>query len=147
MGPGERGGIDAHDLECPGAGRGTGPGGNGIPLFAAQFQESEGRPSTLAELSEQFGFQVPGEADVMLRIMESDPRMPPFLERDPASGEILHATPEALEAYGSVSVYPTFFFVDAEGVIVSHGVNFQERAGLEAAIQKALEDGESRPTE
>jgi thiol-disulfide isomerase/thioredoxin len=235
-----------------------------IPLFAARFQESEGRPPTLAELSEQFGFQVPGQADVMLRIMESDPRMPPFLERDPASGEIvrvdteailqhprfgkqlerslagwvgrpapalelegwdgsrhslgagaggphlvyfwftgcppcvrttpilvalneeyaargfeilavnadraldlpwgdeeraayareqgitfplLHATPEALEAYGSVSVYPTFFFVDAEGVIVSHGVNFQERGGLEAAIQKALEEGGSRPTE
>jgi hypothetical protein len=37
--------------------------------------------------------------------------------------------------------------VDAEGVIVSHGVNFQERGGLEAAIRKALEEGESRPTE
>ena len=227
-----------------------------IPLFAAQFQQSQGRPPTLAELSEQFGFEVPGEADVMLRIMESDPRMPPFLVRDPTSGEIvhvdtdailqhprfgkqlersladwvgrtapalelegwdgsrhslgraagrphlvyfwfsgcppcvrttpmlvklneqyaprgfeilavnadrvlelpwgdeeraayaeekgitfplLHATPEALEAYGSVSVYPTFFFVDAEGVIVAHGVNFQEHAEVEAAILKALE--------
>jgi cytochrome c biogenesis protein CcmG/thiol:disulfide interchange protein DsbE len=227
-----------------------------IPLFAAQFQQGQGRPPTLDELSEQFGFRVPGEADVMLRIMESDPRMPPFLERDPDSGEILrvdtgailqhprfgkqlerslagwvgraapplelegwdgaplavgqgagrphliyfwfsgcppcvrstpllvelreqyaprgfeilavnadrvleipsddqeraayaeeqgirfpllHATPEALETYGSVSVFPTFFFVDAEGVIVAHGVNFQERAELEAAIEKALE--------
>jgi cytochrome c biogenesis protein CcmG/thiol:disulfide interchange protein DsbE len=227
-----------------------------IPLFVAQFQQSQDRPPTLAELSEQFGFQVPGEADVMLRIMESDPRMPPFLERDPDSGEIvrvdtdailqhprfgkqlerslagwvgksapalelegwdgshvsvgqgasrphliyfwfsgcppcvrttpllvslreqyaprgfeilavnadrvleipsddeeraayaeeqgiafplLHATPEAIESYGSVSVFPTFFFVDAEGVIVAHGVNFQERAELEAAVRKALE--------
>lgn len=227
-----------------------------IPLFAAQFQQSADRPPTLSELSEQFRFEVPGEADVMLRIMESDPRMPPFLERDPASGEIvrvdteailqhprfgkllerslagwvgrpapaleleawngerhavgggasrphlvyfwftgcppcvkttpilvelheryaargfeilgvnadrvlelpytdeqrdayarekgiafplLHATPEALEAYGAVSVYPTLFFVDATGVVVSHGVNFQERADLEAAIEKALE--------
>lgn len=227
-----------------------------IPLFAAQFQQSAGRPPSLAELSEQFRFEVPGEADVLLRIMESDPRMPPFLERDPASGEIvrvdteailahphfgkrlerslagwvgrtaptldlegwngsryglgegalkphliyfwftgcppcvrttpilvelheryaprgfevlavnadrvlelpytdeqrgayaaekgirfplLHATAEALEAYGAVSVYPTFFFVDGRGVIVSHGVNFQERAVLEAAIEKALE--------
>ena len=227
-----------------------------IPLFAAQFQQSQGRPPTLTELSEQFGFVVPGEADVMLRIMESDPRMPPFLERDPSSGEIVsvdtaailqhprfgkqlerslagwvgrtapalelegwdgsrrslgqgaasphlvyfwfsgcppcvrttpllvslheqyaprgfeiigvnadralelpwgdeerasyaeeqgitfplvHATPEALEAYGSVSVYPTLFFVDGDGVIVSQGVNFQEPAELEAAILKALE--------
>ncbi len=227
-----------------------------IPLFVAQFQQSQGRPPTLVELSEQFGFEVPGEADVLLRIMESDPRMPAFLDRDPASGEIvrvntdaivqhprfgkelerslagwvgrpapaleleawdgsrhslgeaagrphliyfwftgcppcvrttpilvtlhekyaprgfeilgvnadralelsssdeervayaeeqginfplLHATPEALEAYGSVSVYPTLFFVDAEGVIVSHGVNYQEPAEIEAAIRKALE--------
>lgn len=227
-----------------------------IPLFAAQFQQSAGRPPSLAELSEQFHFEVPGEADVMLRIMESDPRMPPFLERDPASGEILrvdtdailqhprfgkqlertlagwvgrdappleleawdgsrqalgqglgrphlvyfwftgcppcvkttpllvelyeryapqgfeilavnadrvlelpytdeqrlayaeekkirfsllHATAEALEAYGAVSVYPTLFFVDARGVVVSHGVNFQEREQLEQGIRKALE--------
>ena len=227
-----------------------------IPLFVAQFQESQGRPPTLVELSEQFGFRVPGESDVMLRIMESDPRMPQFLERDPTSGEIVrvdtdailqhprfgkqlerslagwvgreapalelegwdgsrralgrgadrphlvyfwfsgcppcvrttpllvelneeyaprgfeivgvnadrvlelpwgdeerkayaeeqgitfplvHATPEALEAYGSVSVYPTLFFVDAQGTIVSHGVNFQEEGKLEAAIRKALE--------
>ena len=227
-----------------------------IPLFVAQFQQSQGRPPSLAELSEQYGFEVPGEAEVMLRIMESDPRMPAFLERDPESGDIvhvdtdailqhprfgkqlerslagwvgrtapalglegwdgsrhslgraagrphlvyfwftgcspcvrttpillslheqyaprgfeilainadrvlelawddeeraayaeekgitfplLHATTEAVEAYGSVSVFPTFFFVDAEGVIVSHGVNFQERAEVEAAILKALE--------
>jgi thiol-disulfide isomerase/thioredoxin len=227
-----------------------------IPLFVAQFQQTQGRPPSLAELSEQYRFEVPGEAEVMLRIMESDPRMPAFLERDPESGEIvhvdtdailqhprfgkqlerslagwvgrtapalelegwdgsrhslgraagrphlvyfwftgcppcvrttpillslheqyaprgfeilavnadrvlelawddeeraayaeekgitfplLHATTEAVEAYGSVSVFPTFFFVDAEGVIVSHGVNFQERAEVEAAILKALE--------
>lgn len=227
-----------------------------IPLFVAQFEQSEGRPPTLDELSGQFGFVVPGEADVMLRIMESDPRMPPFLERNPTSGEIVrvdteailqhprfgkllerslagwvgrtapaleleswdgsqralgqgaesphlvyfwfsgcppcvrttpllvelqekyaargfeiigvnadralelpygdedralyaedqginfplvHATPKALEAYGSVSVYPTLFFVDAEGVIVSHGVNYQEPGELEAAIQKTLD--------
>jgi cytochrome c biogenesis protein CcmG/thiol:disulfide interchange protein DsbE len=227
-----------------------------IPLFAAQFQESQGRPPTLDELSEQFGFAVPGEADVLLRIMESDPRMPPFLERDPETGEIvrvdtdailqhprfgkllerslagwvgrpapaveletwdgsrqslgqaagrphlvyfwfsgcppcvrttpilvslreeyaskgfevmavnadrvlelpvtdedrfayaeeqgiafplLHATPEAIEAYGSVSVFPTLFFVDAGGTVVSHDVNFQERDELEAAVRKTLE--------
>jgi len=227
-----------------------------IPLFAVQFQQAEGRPPSLEELSHQFRFEVPGEADVMLRIMESDPRMPRFLERDPASGEIvrvdtdailqhprfgkrlertlagwvgrdappleleawdgskqalgqglgrphlvyfwftgcppcvkttpllvdlyaryaprgfeilavnadrvlelpytdeqrrayaeekgirfplLHATTEALEAYGAVSVYPTLFFVDAHGVVVAHAVNFQERESLEQAILKALE--------
>jgi len=227
-----------------------------IPLFAAQFQQAEGRPPSLEELSQQFGFRVPGQAAVLLKIMESDPRMPPFLERDPGSGEITrvdveaitdhprfgkllerslagwvgrsapelslvgydgepigsaqlegrphllyfwftacppcvkttpllvelyeeyapegfeivavnadrvlelpysdgqreeyagglgirfrlaHLTPEALEAFGSVSVFPTMFFVDAGGVVVEHKVNFQERDVLEAAIRRTFE--------
>jgi thiol-disulfide isomerase/thioredoxin len=59
-----------------------------IPLFVAQYQKAQGSPPRLAEISEQFGFSVPGEADVILRIMESDPRMPKFLKRDPQTGEI-----------------------------------------------------------
>jgi len=47
-----------------------------MPLYVAQYQKAAGKPPTLAEISEQFRFQAPGEADVMLRIMESDPRMP-----------------------------------------------------------------------
>ena len=59
-----------------------------MPLYMAQQQKAAGKPPTLAEISEQFRFQVPGEADVMLRIMESDPRMPKFIARDAATGEI-----------------------------------------------------------
>ena len=55
-----------------------------MPLYMAQHQKAAGKPPTLAEISEQFRFQVPGEADVMLRIMESDPRMPKFMTRDAA---------------------------------------------------------------
>ena len=60
-----------------------------LPLYMAQHQKAAGKPPTLAEISEQFSFHVPGEADVMLRIMESDPRMPKFITRDPVSGEIV----------------------------------------------------------
>jgi thiol-disulfide isomerase/thioredoxin len=59
-----------------------------MPLYMAQYQKAAGRPPKLAELSEQFRFELPGQADVMLRIMESDPRMPKFLSRDGATGEI-----------------------------------------------------------
>lgn len=59
-----------------------------IPLYMAQHQKAAGRPPTLREISEQFRFDVPGQADVMLRIMESDPRMPKFIARDAATGEI-----------------------------------------------------------
>jgi thiol-disulfide isomerase/thioredoxin len=227
-----------------------------IPLYVAQHQKASGRPPTLAEISEQFRFQAPGQADVMLRIMESDPRMPRFLTRDPASGEITsvdveailahprfgkalertitgwegnpapafsvttyggetlassslagkphllyfwftgcppcvrtspllaeldrvyaargfrivglnadralelpysdedrtayakkygwtftlaHMTAEAQEAYGSVSVFPTLFFVDRRGTVVKHFVNFQEKGALEEAIRMALQ--------
>jgi thiol-disulfide isomerase/thioredoxin len=62
-----------------------------IPLFVVQAQKATGRPPSLQQISEQFAFMVPGTADVILRVMESDPRMPKFLERDPKTGEILKA--------------------------------------------------------
>jgi len=227
-----------------------------LPLYMAQYQKAANHPPTLAEIQEQFGFHVQGEADVMLRIMESDPRMPRFVTRDPASGEVkavdveqvlahprfgkalertiggfegrpapafsatlydggrigsaelagqpyllyfwfsgcppclqtspllselyrtyapkglrivalnadrvlelpytdeeragyartqglaftlAHLTPEIQEAYGSVSVFPTLFVVDAKGTIVGHFVNAPDRPALEAALRRALE--------
>ncbi len=227
-----------------------------IPLFAAQYQTASRQPPTLKELSEQFRFTIPGQADVMLRIMESDPRVPKFLTRNAESGEIekvdvdailksprfgkalersiagfegkpassftlaaydgspvstekfagtahlvyfwfsncppcvktapllvelddqyrgkgfkilgvnadrvlevgasdedraayakksqivftlAHMTAEMQEAYGQVSVFPTLFFVDKQGTIVKHLVNFHEKAVLEAAIELALQ--------
>ena len=67
-----------------------------IPLFVARQQKATGRPPRLAEIQEQFNFLVPGEADVMLRIMESDPRMPRFLVRDPQTGEITSVDVDAV---------------------------------------------------
>jgi thiol-disulfide isomerase/thioredoxin len=227
-----------------------------LPLYMAQHQKATGRPPTLQEISEQFAFHVPGETDLMLRIMESDPRMPNFIRRHPLNGEVVivdvervlahprfgkalertvggwegrpapelsvtgydgrlvssadlagkphlvyfwftgcppcvrtspllveldrqysargfrivalnadrvlelpygdeqrtayatqqgfaftlaHLSPEVQEAYGSVSVFPTFFFVDAKGTIVRHLVNQQEPATLDAAVKLALE--------
>ncbi len=226
-----------------------------IPMFIVQYNTSTKRIPTLQELSEQFNFKVAGEADVMLRIMESDPRIPKFLTRDAKTGEItavdipkitaspqfgrvlertiagwegkqeppfsiqtydgktvdsaelagtphlvyiwftncppcvktspllaeLHnkyakqgfkivaanadrvlelpyddamradyvkkiginfttayLTPKMQNEYGGVSVFPTMFFVDKNGLIVKHFVNFQEKTALEAAIQAAM---------
>ena len=226
-----------------------------IPMFIVQYHTGTKKIPTLTELAEQFNFSVAGEADVMLRIMESDPRIPKFIERNPATGEITkvdidaiktsrqfsnavdrtiagwegreappfaisaydgkpvtsdglagkphlvyfwftdcppcvktapllaeldrkytsknfriiganadrvlelpyddkkradysrkygfrfttaHVTPEMQQAYGGVSVFPTMFFVDKNGIVVKHFVNFQQKATLEAAIQAAL---------
>jgi thiol-disulfide isomerase/thioredoxin len=70
-----------------------------IPLFLAQQQKAAGRPPTLAQITEQFDLAVPGEADVLLRIMQADPRMPGFLERDAASGEIARVDVRAVLAH------------------------------------------------
>jgi len=67
-----------------------------IPLYLAQQVTATGKPPTLREISEQFHFEVPGEADVMLRIMESDPRMPRFITRHPATGEITKVDVDAV---------------------------------------------------
>jgi peroxiredoxin len=59
-----------------------------IPMFIVQYNTASKKIPTLREISEQFSFNVPGEADVILRIMESDPRVPKFIERDAKTGEI-----------------------------------------------------------
>src|ERR1041384_1782301 len=69
-----------------------------IPMFIVQYNAGSKRPPTLRELSEQFNFNVPGEADVILRGMESDPRGPKFIERDPKSGEITKVDIEKIKA-------------------------------------------------
>lgn len=226
-----------------------------IPMFLVQFDTSTGRTPTLEEIAQQFNFATPHEADIMLRIMEADPRVPEFFDRDPASGEITsldvepilnnprfgqgierslagwegkqlpafsmetfdggqissadvqgrpylmyvwfsncppcvqtspllvdlyaqyqdsgfeiiaanadrilelpyddetrahyvedlgiqfvtaHMNEEAQNAFGGVSIFPTMFFVNREGVVVKHFVNFQEEPVLEEAIQATL---------
>ncbi len=69
-----------------------------VPLFLAQQQQATGRPPTLAQVAERFRFLVPGEADLMLRILQADPRLPQFLERDAASGEITRVDVAAILA-------------------------------------------------
>jgi thiol-disulfide isomerase/thioredoxin len=69
-----------------------------IPMFIVQYNTGTKRIPTLKELSEQFNFAVPGEADVILRIMESDPRVPKFIDRNPKTGEITKIDIEKVKA-------------------------------------------------
>jgi len=61
-----------------------------IPLFLVQYQEKFGKPPSLETIDQQFDLKEPGAADVLLRVMESDPRVPRFLARDPQNGQITH---------------------------------------------------------
>lgn len=51
------------------------------PLFLLEFEGREGRLPTLTEISDQFSLYGEEAADIVLRIMESDPRVPKFLSR------------------------------------------------------------------
>jgi peroxiredoxin len=67
-----------------------------IPLFVAQYQEKFGSPPSLKIISEQFDLRGPDAADVLLRVMESDPRVPHFLARDPKTAEITEVDVEEI---------------------------------------------------
>ncbi len=67
-----------------------------IPLFVAQYKAATNELPTLADISRQFNLPVEGEAAVLMSIMESDPRVPRFITRDPASGEITAVDIEAV---------------------------------------------------
>jgi thiol-disulfide isomerase/thioredoxin len=69
-----------------------------VPLFLVEFQSREGRLPTLGEISGQFDFYGPEEAEVVLSIMESDPRVPRFITRDPESGELTSIDVEKIRA-------------------------------------------------
>ena len=69
-----------------------------IPLFVANYQERFKSPPSLAVIAEQFDLRSPAAADVLLRVMESDPRVPRFLTRDPKTGEITQVDVERIKA-------------------------------------------------
>jgi thiol-disulfide isomerase/thioredoxin len=69
-----------------------------IPLFIIEHQVTQERLPTLEEIAEQFDFYGPEESDVVLTIMESDPRVPRFIERNPDTGEIVAIDVEKVKA-------------------------------------------------
>jgi thiol-disulfide isomerase/thioredoxin len=68
-----------------------------IPLFVAQYKASTNQIPTLADISRQFNLPVQGEASVLLSIIDNDPRVPKFIKRDPATGEITEVDIEAVK--------------------------------------------------
>src|SRR4029079_15998153 len=69
-----------------------------LPLFLVEQQAALRRPPTLKEISDQFGFFGPEESDVVLRILESDPRVPRFFERDARTKEIVSVDAAKIKA-------------------------------------------------
>lgn len=68
-----------------------------IPLFVAQYKAGTGGIPTLADIARQFNLPVEGEASLLLTIIDSDPRVPKFIKRDPTTGEIDSVDIEAVK--------------------------------------------------
>jgi thiol-disulfide isomerase/thioredoxin len=69
-----------------------------IPLFLVEHNASAGRLPTLDEIAGQFDLEARGDADVVLSIMESDPRVPKFIARDPETRELTGIDLEKIKA-------------------------------------------------
>jgi peroxiredoxin len=68
-----------------------------IPIFVTQYKEATDKIPTLDDIARQFNLQIPGEVEVLLLIMENDPRIPKFFTRDPKSAEITGVDVEAVK--------------------------------------------------
>jgi thiol-disulfide isomerase/thioredoxin len=69
-----------------------------VPIFVAQYYAASHKPPTLQEIAHQFNLPVEGEADVILKIIEYDRRIPKFIARDPKTGEITAVDIEKIKA-------------------------------------------------
>ena len=69
-----------------------------IPLFVIEFEDRQGRLPTLEDIAGQFAFYGTEAADVVLSVMQSDPRVPKFIERDPKTREITRIDIDAVKA-------------------------------------------------
>ena len=69
-----------------------------VPAYIAHYYASSHKPPTLAEITHQFNLPIEGEADVILKIIDYDRRVPRFLTRDPKTGEITQVDIEKVKA-------------------------------------------------
>ena len=69
-----------------------------VPAYIAEYYASSHKPPTLSEIAHQFNLPIEGEADVILKIIEYDRRVPRFLTRDPKTGEIAQVDIEKVKA-------------------------------------------------
>ncbi len=68
-----------------------------IPIFVAQYKAGTGQIPSLEDIARQFNLKIHGEVQILLTIMENDPRVPKFIARDSQSGEIIHVDIEAVK--------------------------------------------------
>jgi thiol-disulfide isomerase/thioredoxin len=71
-----------------------------VPAYIAQYYVTSKKAPSLQEIAHRFNLSIDGEAEVILRIIEYDQRIPKFMTRDPQTGEIASVDIEKIKADG-----------------------------------------------
>ncbi len=109
-----------------------------VPLFVAEFEGREERLPTLAEIAGQFSLYGEEGADIVLRIMEADPRVPRFLTRN-SEGELVSIDKDMIAADQRFAQAVTRSLTGWEGRALPP--IFGERfAGGEASVSSLMDD-------
>ena len=88
-------------------------------------------------------FQVIGvNADRVLSLNTTDQARRSYLENHHLNFANVHLNKSARDAFGTIQVFPTLFFVSSDGTIRHHLINFQNRKILDELTQKLLEDSQ-----
>jgi thiol-disulfide isomerase/thioredoxin len=86
------------------------------------------------------GFEIIAvNADRVLALPYSDADRKRYLKKAGIPFAVGHGTPEMLQAYGSVRIFPSLFFVNRQGKIVKQLLSYQNETRLEDAVKAALE--------
>ncbi len=96
----------------------------------------------LAGIEKRFGGKkftiVAANADRFLELDATDAERESYVKKQGFKFPVAHVNKKMHEDYGSVSVYPTLFLVDAHGVIRKHYVGYQQPEVLVADIKDLI---------
>ena len=85
-------------------------------------------------------FQVIGfNADRVLELEVTDQQRQDYLQDQSLRFVNLHVDRSTRQTFGNINVFPTLFFVDSDGVIFRHIINFQDQEALESIVRELVQ--------
>ena len=87
-------------------------------------------------------FQVIGfNADRILELEVTDQQRQDYLQDQGLRFVNLHVDRPTRQAFGNINVFPTLFFVDSDGTIFRHVINYLDREALESIVREFIKAG------
>ncbi len=97
----------------------------------------------LGQLDRQYSdsdFQAIGfNADRVLELGVTDQQRRNYLQDQGLRFVNLHVDRSTRQTFGNINVFPTLFFVNSDGVIFRHIINFQDQEALESVVRELVQ--------